>query len=157
RPRRRRPRTEPASGGPPVRIAGGDLAHLDGRPLGGRTLARDRDRLVLRAAVQLEEAADHLPGLRERTFDDHPSAAADLDAHALGGGPQRLAGRTQAAGLQLLAEAHHLLVSRTGLGVRPAVARSMLADQQQVRHDGLLIRPSRVTYSRSDTVRIDRP
>src|SRR5262249_44191480 len=114
--------------------AGAELAHLDRRPLGGGTLAGDRDGLRLGRAIEQEEASDDLLRLREWTVDHASLAAASLDAHRVG--LERLVGPEQAAGLEGLGETNHALVRLPAFLARPAPPHlRVFHDQHHVRHD----------------------
>ena len=86
--------------------------------------------------IEEEEASDDLLGFRERTVDDGAFAASNLDPHPFGIRPERVAGLVHAAGLEIIGEAEHALVSQPPLYRRSVPSSfSLLQDQQQVRHD----------------------
>ncbi len=147
----RRPSFRQAYGGPGIQYvrccgwysdspdAGTDSAHLDGRPGRRWTLGGDRERLLLRVAVEQEKAADHLLGLGERAVDDDALAAPHPHACAvLLGQAQRLARAQHPPLLERGREAHHpfvpVLADRPGLVARAG----LFGDQQQKGHACLL-------------------
>src|SRR5262245_58427622 len=73
------------------------LPYLDRRPLRRRTFAGDRNRLVPGPTIEQEEPSDDLLGLGERTVDDAPLAAAQLDAGSLSVGGEGFADPEHAA------------------------------------------------------------
>src|SRR5205085_10398444 len=100
-----------------------EVERLDGRPWRRRALVGDGDRLLLRVALEQEEAPDHLLRLGERAIDERAIAVAHPHPHALAVGLERLAERQQAARLEIGAEIEHALIQRTPLllGPRPAL------------------------------------
>src|SRR2546421_556125 len=98
-----------------------DFAHLDGGELRGWTCRGGFERLFARA-VEQEKAADNLLRFSERPVDHTALAVAHLDARALRGPGERIAGLQDALCLQALAEAHNPVETLMAFGERPRFA-----------------------------------
>src|SRR6516164_8914111 len=114
-------------------VAGSDLAHLDGGPLGRGALGGEPQRLLARAAVEQEKAADELLRFRKGPIDHAvPSTANAETRRAL---TQRVARDQDATRLQRLGVVEHELIDAASLLHRTVAPLALrLDDQQHVCH-----------------------
>src|ERR1700733_3432018 len=117
-----------------------DLPHFDRRPARGRTFPSDRNGLLPRAARQEKKSTDHFLGFRKGSIHHARLTALDTNPCAAALRDERLRQGEEPAVLEILAEAHHALVSLAALRLAPQlpVPRGF-DDQQCVCHDALLV------------------